>query len=176
MKAIETAHDGYLFRSKTEARWSKFFCEANIEYEFEKQGFDLDGLAYLPDFWLTKPHWWVEIKGEHPTEEEKDKAKRLAAQSGCDTYIFVGQPASVAYGSFPAYSFPAIGSPQENIRGQLVLSHLADLLAYIACGICVRPDNEQQAQDTRLKSWRLMAWFDHALDEARQHRFDRGGS
>lgn len=176
MKAIETAHNGYSFRSRTEARWSVFLCKAGLEYEYEKQGYDLGGVAYLPDFWLIKPHWWLEIKGTHPTPGEKVKAQALATQSGCDAYIFVGQPVSAEYGSFPAYSFPALGSPQEDINGQLIISHLARICATIDAKICIRPDTEEQGEYASLRYWELMSLFDFALDEARKRRFYRDES
>jgi hypothetical protein len=62
IKAIETAYNGYLFRSRLEARWAVFFDAADIGYAYEPEGFDLDGLHYLPDFWLPDLQAWVEIK------------------------------------------------------------------------------------------------------------------
>jgi hypothetical protein len=62
IKAIETAYNGYLFRSRLEARWAVFFDAAGLLYQYEPQGFDLDGLLYLPDFWFPELCCWVEIK------------------------------------------------------------------------------------------------------------------
>ena len=78
MKAIETVYNGYRFRSRLEARWAVFFDTLGIRYEYEKEGYDLSGLWYLPDFWLPEQDCWAEIKGTTPTEEERDKAIRLA--------------------------------------------------------------------------------------------------
>lgn len=78
MKAIETKFDGRLFRSRTEAKWAVFFKSLNISYEYEKEGFDLDGLWYLPDFYLPKQKVWIEIKGSVPSTEDIEKVKRLA--------------------------------------------------------------------------------------------------
>jgi len=52
IKAIETSYKGYLFRSRLEARWAVFFDALGIVWEYEREGFELDGLRYLPDFWL----------------------------------------------------------------------------------------------------------------------------
>ena len=49
IKAIETKYKGYRFRSRREARWAVFFDKLNVVYEYEPEGFDLDGLWYLPD-------------------------------------------------------------------------------------------------------------------------------
>jgi hypothetical protein len=76
MKAIETIYDGHRFRSRLEARWAVFFNALNIRYEYEKEGFDLDGLWYLPDFWLPDQKCWIEIKGA-TTEDDFEKASRL---------------------------------------------------------------------------------------------------
>lgn len=64
MRAIETEYNGYKFRSRLEARWAVFFDALGIEYEYEKEGYDLDGIRYLPDFWLPRLDLWAEIKGK----------------------------------------------------------------------------------------------------------------
>jgi hypothetical protein len=70
VKAIETVYSGYRFRSRLEARWAVFFDALGIRWEYEKEGYDLDGLYYLPDFWLPEQQYWVEIKGKRASEEE----------------------------------------------------------------------------------------------------------
>lgn len=62
LKPIETTYNGYRFRSRLEARWAVFFDALGFSWEYEKEGFDLNGTPYLPDFYL--PQWgaWVEIK------------------------------------------------------------------------------------------------------------------
>lgn len=59
---IQTEYDGYLFRSRLEARWAVFFDNAGIDYEYEPEGFDLNGEYYLPDFYLPDFEIYVEIK------------------------------------------------------------------------------------------------------------------
>lgn len=81
LKAIETEYNNYRFRSRLEARWAVFFDNLGIKYEYEKEGYDLDGLWYLPDFWLPEQEKWVEIKGENPTDEEAKKAMLLCIAS-----------------------------------------------------------------------------------------------
>jgi hypothetical protein len=82
MKVIETRFDGHIFRSRTEARWAVFFKTAGIRYEYEKEGFDLDGRWYLPDFWLRDMQLWLEVKGDEPTAEERGLCEKLATASG----------------------------------------------------------------------------------------------
>ena len=73
MKAIETIYNGYRFRSRLEARWAVFFDAMGLEYEYEPEGFELDGdLRYLPDFKLRYGPY-VEVKpgnGYIPTWDE----------------------------------------------------------------------------------------------------------
>lgn len=78
LKAIETVYDGHRFRSRMEARWAVFFNTLGIRYEYEKEGFDLDGLWFLPDFWLPQQKAWIEVKGV-TTEDDFEKASRLFA-------------------------------------------------------------------------------------------------
>jgi len=101
IKAIETAYNGYLFRSRTEARWAVFFDALGIAYEYEKEGYDLGELGwYLPDFWLPCPGhsgypnagFFFEVKGTEPTKEEKAKALALAVGTKHNTFISVGAP------------------------------------------------------------------------------------
>ena len=62
-KAIETSYAGCRFRSRLEARWAVFFDHADVEWEYEPQGFVIDGRPYLPDFRLGCGTW-VEVKGD----------------------------------------------------------------------------------------------------------------
>lgn len=68
-KPIETRYAGCRFRSRLEARWAVFFDRMGIEWEYEPQGYDLDGRWYLPDFRLTDCGTWIEAKG---SEDELD--------------------------------------------------------------------------------------------------------
>jgi len=62
IKAIETEYNGFLFRSRLEAKWAVFFDSLNLSYIFEKEGFEIDGERYLPDFWINNWNCWIEIK------------------------------------------------------------------------------------------------------------------
>lgn len=91
--AIQTVYpwpNGPRYRSRLEARWAVFFETIGIEYEYEKQGFDLDGVPYLPDFWLPEPFVWMEVKGADPSRAEQEKCRRLA-MAGCPVMLFTGE-------------------------------------------------------------------------------------
>ena len=62
LKAIDTEYNGYLFRSRLEARWAVFFDALGIKYEYEKEGYDTPAGYYLPDFWLPETTTFIEIK------------------------------------------------------------------------------------------------------------------
>lgn len=80
MKAIETAYNGFRFRSRLEARWAVFFDTMMIEYEYEPEGFDLGEAGYyLPDFWLPRYRYWIEIKpNTELTQNEQEKVAAFA--------------------------------------------------------------------------------------------------
>jgi len=71
IKAIETVYNGFKFRSRLEARWAVFFDAAGIKYEYEPEGFEHDGVRYLPDFYLSDTKTYVEVKPnrEHAINE-----------------------------------------------------------------------------------------------------------
>lgn len=64
IKPIETEYAGCRFRSRLEARWAVFFDRAEIRWEYELQGYQINGRRYLPDFWLPELAYWVEVKGQ----------------------------------------------------------------------------------------------------------------
>lgn len=92
IKAIETTYKGYRFRSRTEARWAVFFDRARIRYEYEPEGFVLDGVPYLPDFWLPDARCWFEVKGTDPSETEYALCYALAIETNCKALIACGSP------------------------------------------------------------------------------------
>lgn len=93
IKPIETLYDGYRFRSRLEARWAVYFKTLGIAYEYEKEGFDLGEAGwYLPDFWLPEFKCWLEVKGQEPTEAEREKAEELFWQHGHPVIMTFGTP------------------------------------------------------------------------------------
>lgn len=102
-RAIETRYAGCRFRSRLEARWAVFFDVAGIPWHYEPQGFELAGLRYLPDFWLPRTGYWVEVKPRTPDATEMEKAVRLADESG--------RPVLVLHGTIDPIEQAAAGSP-----------------------------------------------------------------
>lgn len=93
IKPIETRYKGYRFRSRLEARWAVFFDALDIEWEYEKEGYDLGEAGwYLPDFWLPKMKAWVEVKPTDFDSDELLKCYALAYGTGWDVVLAIGQP------------------------------------------------------------------------------------
>lgn len=110
IRAIETEYQGYRFRSRLEARWARFFDASDVRYVYEPEGFEMEGVRYLPDFWLPQLRYYIEIKPERPTPLEHEKAQRLADGSGHPLFLLIDVPA--------AFTF----SPRDG--GRFVGSHL----------------------------------------------------
>lgn len=63
IEAIPTMYNGYKFRSRTEARWAVFFDSLKIKWIYEPEGINIDGVCYLPDFYLPESKQFFEVKG-----------------------------------------------------------------------------------------------------------------
>lgn len=77
IKAIETEYDGHKFRSRLEARWAVFFNAIGLGYEYEIEGFEMDDIKYLPDFYIPSLNRWFEIKGKPLSEVEIIKCEEF---------------------------------------------------------------------------------------------------
>lgn len=91
---IETAYQGYKFRSKLEARWALYFDLVDVAWDYEPDGYDLGDLGwYLPDFYLPDFNAFLEIK---PKNGDKDKVraqlKRLTEITGSSAWGLFGDP------------------------------------------------------------------------------------
>ena len=92
LKAIETRYKGYRFRSRTEARWAVAFDAMGIEWEYEKEGYELPSGWYLPDFWLPGLKTFAEVKDGFPKTHETKLLMDLAEASGCECVFLDGIP------------------------------------------------------------------------------------
>lgn len=148
MKAIETVYSGYRFRSRLEARWAVFFDALGVVYQYEPEGYDLDGIWYLPDFWLPELGCWVEIKGEQPTEEESGKARLLACHTQKDVHVFAGNVWSsvkvVSYLKTDIFTVENL-HPLSGIVDVALSLELAILLTKVdLIGICIALNPEEE--------------------------------
>lgn len=90
-KVIPTKYKGCYFRSRLEARWAVFFDSLNLEWEYEKEGFEFeDGTKYLPDFWLPQLQSWAEVKYEL-TKNDMNKIKLLSTATTYPVLLLIGK-------------------------------------------------------------------------------------
>ena len=95
LKPIETFYNGYRFRSRLEARWAVFFDACGIPYQYEPEGFNINGHYYLPDFYLP---WWrcyVEIKPDEKDSFDVGARNCISlfnAMPGIITMLCAGDP------------------------------------------------------------------------------------
>lgn len=90
--AIETVYAGNIYRSRLEARWAVFFRTLEIPFVYEPEGFNLDGLRYLPDFWLSDQKCFFEVKGPFTENAGERKARALSIASNFPVFIFYNIP------------------------------------------------------------------------------------
>lgn len=122
---IETRYKGYRFRSRVEARWAVFFDAMEWDWEYEKEGFDLDGMLYLPDFLLKNCDTWVEIKGAPPTADEVVKCGRLAKHTNQAVLILFGEPWPDKHGALFLSDGEPVGGPESH---------------FVRCGLCYQDE------------------------------------
>lgn len=91
IQAQPVTYNNIRFRSRLEARWAILFDRLHVPYQYEPRGFPLETGWYLPDFYLPRQHWWVEIKGQAPTDQEIQKAGLLAATTNEGVLLFAGK-------------------------------------------------------------------------------------
>ena len=93
IKAIETYYRGHRFRSRLEARWAVFFDHLGIRWVYEPEGLYINGVCYLPDFYLPDSHQFFEVKGVLTDADEKKVQALISAgysvTIGYDNGIFV---------------------------------------------------------------------------------------
>jgi len=66
-----------------------------IRHEYEPRKYHLDGIVYIPDFWLPDYEMWIEMKGQPPTPHEQEKARRLFKREDNPVLIISGVPYAV---------------------------------------------------------------------------------
>lgn len=103
IKSIQTEYNGYLFRSRLEARYAVFLNSLHIRWEYEVEGFILDnGEWYLPDFYLPDfdGGMWMEVKPTYFNEQEKERCRLLCLGTKKSVWLANGTPNFTVYEVF----------------------------------------------------------------------------
>lgn len=163
IKSLPTEYAGVEFRSRAEARWAYFFTEADIPWEYEVEGFDLDGLRYLPDFWLPYAKCWFEVKGVAPNKLEAEKAWRLAIASKRIVLLAPGSPSK---------DVKIIGySPTKKVVKDLGFAYAHEECISYICDCCWNPKIEIKLRETEANCGVYGYWPTSELEEAGKKSF-----
>lgn len=94
IKVLPTLYNSILFRSRLEARWAVFFDSLKINWLYEFEGYDLDGVWYLPDFYLPKYNGgcYVEVKPTDFSVSEHAKLLKICTMLNRVVFKAVGAP------------------------------------------------------------------------------------
>ena len=119
IKAIETEYDGTIYRSRLEALWAAQLDALGIEYVYEPQGYDMNGVKYLPDFYLPKLDMFAEVKGM-PDVKAALKIERLIDETGKDVVLLLSngkmQFFSAKFGGYSINDNFGLGACEYNRR------------------------------------------------------------
>jgi hypothetical protein len=99
---LPTYYKGIKFRSRTEARWAKFFDVAGIKYHYEPEAIMLKSGPYLPDFEISTGYCktvYVEVKGVF-SEQEKNRCLELSSLTKKPVLMLDGAPYFKTYGLY----------------------------------------------------------------------------
>ena len=148
IKSIETNYNGFRFRSRLEARWAIFFDAIGLKYEYEVEGFEMNGVRYLPDFYIPSLDRWFEIKAKPLSECEMKKCEEFCVNKDNENIKFsvlIGSPEVVKIDEFSGvmeyvWEWPSEKYP-ENVRF-LAPKKLSEKEYYsrFMCGLWVVPD------------------------------------
>lgn len=170
LKAIETVYHGHRFRSRLEARWAVFLDQAGVKWEYEGQGYDLDGLWYLPDFYLPDLSAWMEVKGPPVVQGDEGwtKAEALARASGQRVFLFAGQMRRYPDG----LRFLAREDQEGNDAGVGPVE-----VEWYECPLCHKVEPASSVDDMEcmcVLMYAIRGVTERAAEAAMQARFERG--
>lgn len=122
IKPIETKYNGFKFRSRLEARWAIFFDAIGLKYEYEVEGFEMNGIRYLPDFYLPNLDRWFEIKAKPLNRTEIRKCEEFCFNkdnANIKFSVLLGSPEAVKIDEFAGiieyvWEWPSEKYPENN--------------------------------------------------------------
>lgn len=132
IKAIPTTYRGIQMRSKLEARAAAMLDRWEVKWVYEAEGFDLDGVWYLPDFWLPELKAFLEIKGT--LDDSLRKPEALARHVPYDTVVLLASAEDIQ-----EWEATRLENGRTSItRYDRVGNH--DRWEFVHCGQCGRTD------------------------------------
>lgn len=136
IKAIETEYDGHRFRSRLEARWAVFFNAVGLTYEYEIEGFEMDGTRYIPDFYIPSLNRWFEIKGKPLSLNEIKKCEEFCRRLDNENIkysVLIGSPnlCAVRVGDFFGILEYVWEWPSEKYPDNYRIQALKELIPYL---------------------------------------------
>lgn len=90
MKSRPCHYRGYLMRSQSERIAARMLDSLGITWLYEPAVYSTDAGRYLPDFVLPMAEAFIEVKGDKPTDLEKEKAEALARLTGYKVMFLYG--------------------------------------------------------------------------------------
>lgn len=125
---IQTSYNGYLFRSRLEARWAVFFDALGLDWEYEVEGFKLpSGEFYLPDFRVTMPGGskvWYEVKPRNIKSDRKFDEFERVLERGSDP----------SEGIFPEWAELLSGDPLDCLESGKTVCPRCGTINVPVCG------------------------------------------
>jgi len=109
IKTIPTKYNGIKFKSKLESKWAKWLDDNKIVWDYETQGFDINGHWYLPDFYLPESNAIIEVKGAMERIEKPYELINELKQNGFydpdeKLMVLLAGPVPYFYNIHPYYS------------------------------------------------------------------------
>lgn len=175
--AIETQYRGYRFRSRLEARWAVFFDAMGIKWVYEPEGFNIDGLYYLPDFLLPQISTYAEVKPHGLSDEEIRKVNALALESGSKVIMLVDVPndSEIYVVADPCTVESAFGN-QQGLEDALNDDDNYIILSKNRTRCLFYDDNGADLLKVASGSRKPHSAFKRAVEIARSARFEHGES
>ena len=158
-------------RSRVEAKWAIYFDAMGFSWEYELEGYELDGIRYLPDFWLPQISMWAEVKAGPFTETEREKCRLLATLSGHDCLMLDGPPAMKPYWAMLSQKSEESERPEQT---DFALSNYKGYPKYehrFYCTLCM---NDDELKDRRSSFWFMFGDMEVGVNAARRARFEFG--
>ena len=172
MVVREVSYNGYLFRSKAEAKWAFFLDTIGVDYLYESDTFTLTSASgkqvnYFPDFFITDLNCFLEVKLEKtPLVEECWKCSQLAKETGMDVVLAFQELGRKDYNAY--HYTGGTGEVQNGFK--LTTCPFCSRFDFTKNGLCGGMKCECSNRCANLPNDRSIK-LKTAMDATRKHRF-----